>query len=78
MEPPPARRMAGMLCLTERKTPSTLIAICRRQSASVMSTMLVMMPMPAFETSTSSRPKRCSAAATTSAQRSSSVTSWWR
>jgi len=35
-EPPPERRISGMPYFTVRKTPSTLIAICRRQSANDM------------------------------------------
>ena len=59
IEPPcPARRIAGMQYFTDRNTPSTLIAICRRQSFSDMSMALPMMPMPALATMMSSRPKR--------------------
>ena len=75
MEPPPARRMAGTACFTDRNTPSRLIAVCRRQSASDMSKIEQAMPMPALENRTSSRPNRFSVSATTACQRASSVTS---
>jgi hypothetical protein len=53
-----------------------LIAVCRRQSASDISVIDgTEMPMPALETSTSSRPWRFITSATTSIQRSSLVTS---
>ena len=56
-EPPPVLRIAGRQCFTDRNTPSRLIAVCRRQSASDISVIDgTEMPMPAFETSTSSRP----------------------
>ncbi len=71
IEPPPERRIAGMQCFTDRNTPSRLIAVCRRQSASVISTMVgAPTPMPAFDTSTSRRLKRFSISATISIQRS--------
>ena len=55
-EPPPPLRIAGMQCFTDRNTPSRLIAVCRRQSASVISVIDgTEIPMPAFETSMSSR-----------------------
>ena len=76
MEPPPCLRISGRLYLTDRNTPSRLIAVCLRQSASDMSTMDgTAMPMPAFDTRMSSRPKRRSISATISAQRDSLVTS---
>jgi hypothetical protein len=78
-EPPPVLRIKGRPYFTDRKTPSRLIAVCRRQSASVMSTIDgVPMPMPALETNMSSRPKRLSMSPTTSAQRASLVTSCGR
>ncbi len=76
MEPPfPARRIAGIQYFTERNTPSTLIAICRRQSASDISIAGPMMPMPALATRISSRPNRFSAVSTTPGHAVSSVTS---
>ena len=57
MEPPlPARRIAGIQYLTERNTPSTLIAIWRRQSFNGMSMVVAMIAMPAFATMMSRRP----------------------
>jgi hypothetical protein len=73
-EPPPERRINGMPYFTVRNTPSTLIAICRRQSASDMSSAEPMIPMPAFATSMCNPPS-FSAAAMTSGQPVSSVTS---
>ena len=68
--PPPLRRIAGKQCFTERNTPSRLIAVCRRQSSSDISVIDgTEMPMPAFDTRMSSRPKRFSISATTSTQR---------
>jgi hypothetical protein len=76
MEPPPVRRISGRECFTERNTPSRLTAVCRRQSASDMSTIDgTDIPMPALETRMSSRPKRVSTSAATSTQRDSLVTS---
>jgi hypothetical protein len=50
-------RIGGRQCFTDKNTPSRLIAVCRRQSASDISVIVgTEMPMPAFETSTSSRP----------------------
>jgi hypothetical protein len=56
-EPPPVLRIGGRQCFTDKNTPSRLIAVCRRQSESDISVIVgTAMPMPAFETSTSSRP----------------------
>jgi len=41
MELPPARRIAGTAYLTDRNTPSRLTAVCRRQSASDISIVLM-------------------------------------
>jgi hypothetical protein len=50
-------RIAGRQCLTDRNTPSRLIAVCLRQSAIDISVMSgTEMPMPALETRISSRP----------------------
>src|SRR5215467_5633315 len=78
IEPPPARRIAGMTCFTERKTPSRLIVCWRRQSARDICSRGTIKPMPALATITSMRPKLFSAAAMTCGQRASSVTSWSR
>jgi hypothetical protein len=68
MEPPPARRIAGTAYFTDRNTPSRFTAVCRRQSANDMSTVLHKIPMPALATITSKRPKRCSVASITPAR----------
>jgi len=75
MEPPPARRIAGTAYFTERNTPSRFTAVCRRKSANDISTALHMIPIPAFETITSKRPKRRSLASITAGQLSSRLTS---
>ena len=75
--PSPDFRISGIVCFTVRNTPSTLIAICRRQSASDISIAGPMIPIPALATTISSRPKRFSVAAATSIQPASSVTSGW-
>src|SRR6476646_6005253 len=62
MEPPPARRIAGTAYFTDRNTPSRFTAVCRRQSASDISTALHKMPIPALATITFKRPKRRSVA----------------
>src|SRR5437588_1086627 len=56
IEPPPARRIAGTAYLTDRNTPSRFTAVCRRQSANVISTALHKMPIPALATITSKPP----------------------
>jgi hypothetical protein len=74
--PPPLLRIAGRQCFTDRNTPSRLIAVCRRQSSSDISVIDdTDIPMPAFDTRMSSRPKRFSTSVTTSTQRASLVTS---
>jgi hypothetical protein len=56
IEPPPARRIAGTAYLTDRNTPSRFTAVCRRQSANVISIALHKMPIPALATITSKPP----------------------
>ena len=57
IEPPPDLRISGRQYLTDRNTPSRLTAVCRRQSARLISTIDgTMMPMPALATMMSSRP----------------------
>src|SRR5215470_3979803 len=75
MEPPPARRIAGTAYFTERNTPSRLIAVCRRQSASDISIALHRMPIPALAIITLRCPKRRSVASITRGHSSSLLTS---
>src|SRR5262249_16089871 len=75
MEPPPARRMAGMTARVPRKTPVELTAMIRSQSARVVSTIRYPPPMPALLTRTSSFPYKRSAFVTAPAQSDSVVTS---
>ena len=56
IDPPPARRMAGMANLTPMKTPLTFTAMMRSKSSSVVSSMLERIRIPALLTSTSSLP----------------------
>jgi hypothetical protein len=57
MEPPPTRRIAGTAYFTDRNTSSRFTAVCRRQSANDMSTVLHKIPMRALATITSKRDK---------------------
>src|SRR5215469_11407520 len=75
MEPPPARRMAGMTARVPRKTPVELTAMIRSQSARVVSSIRLPPPMPALLTRTSSFPYKRSASVTAPAQSDSLVTS---
>src|SRR5437588_322604 len=68
MEPPPARRMAGMAALLPRNTPVALTSITRCHASSVVSSTRPTALMPALLTSTLSLPKRCSASATASCE----------
>src|SRR2546422_7391881 len=74
MEPPPACRMAGIAHFVPRKTPLTLTAMMRSQSASLVSSIFARNRMPALLTSTSSLPYVCTAVATAAGQSSSWVT----
>jgi hypothetical protein len=57
IEPPPARRMAGMAYLVPRNTPFALTAITRSQSAAVRSSIATRgMTIAALLTRTSSLP----------------------
>ena len=57
MEPPPARRMAGIACLVPRKTPRALTAMTRSQSSTVRSSIGTRgMTMPALLIRMSSLP----------------------
>src|SRR5882724_1167564 len=75
IEPPPARRMAGMAALLPRNTPVALTSITRCHASSGVSSTRPVALMPALLTSTLSLPKRCSASATASCQSFSRVTS---
>src|SRR5215510_3035012 len=75
MEPPRARRMAGITARVPRKTPVELTAMIRSQSARVVSSIRLPPPMPALLTSTWSFPYKRSASATAPAQSDSLVTS---
>src|SRR5215470_7981832 len=75
MEPPPARRMAGIAARVPRKTPVELTAMIRSQSARVVSSIRLPPPMPALLTRTSSFPYTRSASVTAPAQSDSLVTS---
>ena len=56
IDPPPAWRIAGMAHFVPRKTPLTLTAMMRSQSASDVSSILARKRMPALFTSTFSLP----------------------
>ena len=58
IDPPPARRMAGMTALVPRNTPLALTSIMRSQSSTVVSSMRPPPPMPALFTRTFSRAER--------------------
>jgi hypothetical protein len=73
IEPPPARRIAGTAYLTDRNTPSRLTGVCRRQSVNDISIAWHKMPIPAFATITSRRPKRRSAVSIIAGQVSSAL-----
>src|SRR5262245_54271755 len=75
MEPPRARRMAGITARVPRTTPVELTAMIRSQSARVVSSIRLPPPMPALLTRTSSFPYKRSASATAPAQSDSLVTS---
>src|SRR5262245_52455704 len=75
IDPPPARRRAGMAALVPRKTPLAFTSITRSHSAAVVSSSRPAPPTPALLTSTSSFPKRRSAVATARSQSLSLVTS---
>src|SRR2546428_4973704 len=75
IEPPPARRMAGMAALLPRNTPVALTSITRCHSSSGVSSTRRAALMPALLTSTLSLPKRRSVSATASCQSASRVTS---
>src|SRR5437879_6529907 len=59
IEPPPARRMAGMATLLPRNTPVALTSITRCHASSEVSSTRPAALMPALLTSTFSLPKRC-------------------
>src|SRR5262252_5877611 len=48
IEPPPARRMAGMACFVPKNTPFAFTAMMRSQSASVVSSIPLRSTMPAL------------------------------
>ena len=76
MDPPPARRMAGMACLVPRNTPLAFTAITRSHSASVRSSMGTRgITMAALLIRMSSRPCRSTAVRTAFSQSASRVTS---
>src|SRR5262245_15510319 len=75
IEPPPARRSAGMAAFVPRKTPLAFTSMTRSHSAAVVSSSRPAAPTPALLTSTSSFPKRRSAVATARSQSLSLVTS---
>src|SRR5215510_8041655 len=75
IEPPPARRSAGMAAFVPRKTPLAFTSMTRSHSAAVVSSSRPAPPTPALLTSTSSFPKRRSAVATARSQSLSLVTS---
>ena len=78
IEPDWCSRIRGRECFMPRKTPSTLIAICRRKSARENSVTGPDRPMPALLTRMSRRPCRAFTWPMTSIQASSLVTSWCR
>jgi hypothetical protein len=75
MEPPPAARIADRAHFVPRKTPLTLTAMMRSQSASLVSSILARNRMPALLTSTLSLPYACTVVATAARQSASRVTS---
>ena len=75
IDPPPARRMAGITLLVPRNTPLALMSIMRSQSSTVVSSIRPPPPMPALLTRTFSLPKRLWATPTAFCQSDSLVTS---
>src|SRR5882724_4437114 len=75
IDPPPARRMAGMAAFVPRNTPLALMSIVRVQSSTVVSSIRPHPPMPALLTRTFSAPKRDAARPTAACQSASLVTS---
>src|SRR5712691_5970905 len=53
IEPPPARRMAGMACFVPKNTPLAFTAMMRSQSSSLVSSIPLRITMPALFTRTS-------------------------
>jgi hypothetical protein len=74
IEPPPARRIAGIACFVPRKTPLTLTAMMRSQSSSDVSSIFDRKRMPALLTSTFSLPYELTAVAIAARQSASRVT----
>ena len=75
IDPPPARRMAGMAAFVPRNTPLALMSIVRVQSSTVVSSIRPHPPMPALLTRTFSAAKRDAARPTAACQSASLVTS---
>src|SRR5262245_15590009 len=75
MEPPPARRMAGMAARVPRNTPLAFTSITWFHSLTVVSSMRLPPPTPALLTRMSSLPKRSIVRDTARSQSPSSVTS---
>ena len=75
MEPPPARRIAGIAALVPRNTPLALTSMPWSHASAVVSSSRLPPPTPALFTRTSSRPKRETAVATARSQSASLVTS---
>src|SRR5215468_2430069 len=75
MDPPPARRIAGMAVLLPRKTPVALISMTRCHSSTGVSSTLPWPLTPALLTRMCNAPKWSSAVATACCQSASRVTS---
>ncbi len=80
IEPPPARRRAGMPYLQPRKTPLRLMFMVRSQTSSSVATASSSLgwEMPALLNSTSSRPKLVSAARIIPSASAAFETSAWQ
>ena len=76
IDPPPAAVIGPITAFMPSQQPTALTSRMRRKSASGMSAIRAKVSTPALLTSTSSRPKASTAAATAAAQCASLVTSW--
>ena len=75
IEPPPAACIAGMANRVPRNTPVVLTCMMRCQPSVSSGSSTEVLLSPALFTSTSSLPKRCTAAPTACSQSASRVTS---